>query len=95
MISWAEQLVNRAAASPHAERIRFVGFAANPDIFLGGLDVFVLPSRSEGMSNALLEAMACGLPSIATDVGSNARSYAATAMLVWFANPRRRICTAA
>ena len=69
---WAEQLVDRAAASPHAERIRFVGFAADPDTFLAELDVFVLPSRSEGMSNALLEAMACGLPCIATDVGSNA-----------------------
>jgi glycosyltransferase involved in cell wall biosynthesis len=69
---WAEQLVSRAAASPHGERIRFVGFAADPDAFLAELDVFVLPSRSEGMSNALLEAMACGLPCIATDVGSNA-----------------------
>ncbi|MGE5492965.1 MAG: TIGR03088 family PEP-CTERM/XrtA system glycosyltransferase [Actinomycetota bacterium] len=41
-----------------------------PDI-LRGLDCFVLPSLSEGISNAILEAMASGLPVIATDVGGN------------------------
>ena len=65
---WAEALRDRARPEP---RIHFVGRTSAPRDFLADLDVFVLPSRSEGMSNALLEAMAVGLPCIATDVGSN------------------------
>ena len=65
---WAYDLRARGWANP---RIEFIGRVSEPNAFLAGLDVFVLPSRSEGMSNALLEAMALGLACIATDVGSN------------------------
>jgi sugar transferase (PEP-CTERM/EpsH1 system associated) len=42
-----------------------------PDV-MRGLDCFVLPSLAEGISNTILEAMASGLPVLATDVGGNA-----------------------
>ena len=54
-----------------AGRVRFTGLSSNlPELFQV-MDVFVLPSLSEGMSNTLLEAMSSGLACIATDVGGN------------------------
>jgi len=55
-----------------AQNFKFLGTRTDVASLLKSSDVFCLPSRSEGMSNALLEAMACGLPCVATDVGGNA-----------------------
>src|SRR5262249_25050578 len=52
-----------------ADSVRLVGQRDDVAQWLGIMDVFVLPSLGEGMSNALLEAMAVGLPVVATAVG--------------------------
>jgi glycosyltransferase involved in cell wall biosynthesis len=61
----------RAAASRAGvvDRVVFTGEVADVRPALAALDVFALVSRTEGLGLALLEAMATGLPVVATDVG--------------------------
>jgi glycosyltransferase involved in cell wall biosynthesis len=58
------------AEALHAPNLRYLGYLDPPDEYLAALDVFVQPSRSEGLSLALLQAMRAGRPIIATRVGA-------------------------
>ena len=50
-----------------ADRLRFEGFVANPWAWIAKARLFVLPSRWEGCSSAVGEALACGAPALVTD----------------------------
>jgi glycosyltransferase involved in cell wall biosynthesis len=60
-----------AASLGLGPRVVFAGTRADMPRVLSALDVVAVPSHSEGMSNALLEAMAMALPVVATRVGGN------------------------
>ena len=62
-----QSLEQQVHAAGLQERVRFLGFRTDPQTFLLRAGVFVLPSRFEGMPNALLEAMAAGLAVVVTD----------------------------
>lgn len=51
------------------DNFKFLGFVKDKNLFFDDIDVFLLPSYLEGLPTVLLEAMAMGLPIIATDVG--------------------------
>ncbi len=53
-------------------RVWLAGRRSEVPELLRGMDIFVLPSHAEGTSNAILEAMATGLPVVAVDTGGNA-----------------------
>jgi glycosyltransferase involved in cell wall biosynthesis len=56
------------------DRFCFAGGVSNLPEHLASAGIFVLPSRSEGFSNAIVEAMGAGLPVVATNVGGNAEA---------------------
>ncbi|MEM7042292.1 MAG: glycosyltransferase [Pseudomonadota bacterium] len=77
-----------------AERTRFTGELADPERALAQLDVFALTSDTEQMPYCLIEAMAAGLPIVATDVGDVA-SMLPTANQPFIAPPQAETLLAA
>lgn len=68
-----EDLKSQAKREGFLDRVKFPGWVEKDQLvhYYQQANIFVLPSRHEGMSNALLEAMAMGLPIVASDIAGN------------------------
>ena len=64
--SLKDELIRESELLGLQDIVNFIGFCDNPWQWYAGADVFLLPSRWEGMPNSALEALACGTPVIAT-----------------------------
>lgn len=50
------------------DRVHYVGFTNDPQLYMSSADVFILPSYREGFGSSVIEAAACGLPSIGSNI---------------------------
>lgn len=75
---WSGRLRSQVAGLGLERHVRFLGTVSPEELRwpLSAADVFVLATRNEGWANVFLEAMACGLPVVATDVGGNSEVIA-------------------
>jgi glycosyltransferase involved in cell wall biosynthesis len=69
-----EELRAQAEVLELANHVRFLGAVTDVPSWLPALDAFVLSSNAEGTSMSILEALSCGVPVVATDVGGNANA---------------------
>jgi glycosyltransferase involved in cell wall biosynthesis len=72
--AYVDDLRARAAARGLAERVIFTGLRSDVPALLSAVDVSVMPSLNEALSNVLLESMAAGTAVVATDVGGTAEA---------------------
>jgi glycosyltransferase involved in cell wall biosynthesis len=73
-IDYASELREEIRVNSLQRNVFLLGLSENVIPILKDSQIFCLLSRSEGFSSALLEAMACGLPCVATDAGGNAEA---------------------
>jgi glycosyltransferase involved in cell wall biosynthesis len=64
-----DALLQQAESSGLSDAVHMLGHRDDVEACLAGMDLFVLPSLNEGMGRALIEAMAAGLPVVASRVG--------------------------
>lgn len=82
------QQAEQSGLAAHVEFLGFVPRTAMPDVYAQA-DIFCLPSFNEGMSMALLEAMASGLPVVVTETGGVDELIDGNGLVVPWANPVR------
>lgn len=73
---YVEELLRLSESLGVSRSVRFLGQSPHIAELLSLSEIYVSPSRSEGFSNALLEAMRAGLPCVATAVGGNVEAVA-------------------
>ncbi len=71
-----DELIKESELLGIQDRVKIKGFCDNPWQWYMGADVFLLPSRWEGMPNVVLEALACGTPVIATEESGGIKEIA-------------------
>ncbi len=70
VVGWYKE--DHPLVARYKDQVTFTGLRKDIPEILSATDIFVLPSHSEGLSNALMEAMASGCACVASDVGGNA-----------------------
>lgn len=83
-----QQIVRHLRSRNLLESFILLGELASLDFFYNSIDIFCLPSRSEGFSNVLAEAMLHSIPCIATDVGDSSLILANKALIVTPSDPK-------
>ena len=66
-----KDLTELAISEGVSDKIHFLGYRADVDRILNGMDIYVMPSFREGLSRSLMEAMACGLPCVVSKIRGN------------------------
>ena len=64
-----ENLQNKATLLGIEDRLVFMGYQKNVIELMAEADIMLMPSKIEGLPGVILEAMSCGLPVVASDVG--------------------------
>jgi glycosyltransferase involved in cell wall biosynthesis len=86
--NYSQKLLRTATDLGISDQIVWVGAIPDVEAAINSLDVMVSASLSEGTQNVLLEAMACGVPVVATDVGEAANVLSPGDVLVKPGSPR-------
>lgn len=85
------ELVKKAQSLGLGSRVRFTGHVENVRSYMEAADLAVLSSDKEGLPLSLVEAMACGLPCVVTDVGGNREvvQHGKTGLIVEAGSPKQ------